>query len=84
MITARVGSTFADRGGKEYTSLFFMNHPFYNPTIIDYDVAFVRTLRRMAIDGTNTRVISLAPSGSAVAPGTILTVSGWGATTVNK
>ncbi|XP_039746143.1 trypsin-2-like [Pararge aegeria] len=82
-ITARIGSTFANSGGMQYTSRYFRAHPFYNPMIIDYDVAYLRTMLRMELDGVNTKAIALPPSGTPVAPGTILTVSGWGATSEN-
>ncbi|XP_052738134.1 trypsin-7-like [Bicyclus anynana] len=79
-ITARIGSTFSMSGGTQYTASLFRGHPMYNPTTFDYDVAFMRTRIPMTIDGINTRIISLAPRRTPVPAGTILTVSGWGAT----
>ncbi|XP_045763666.1 uncharacterized protein LOC123866256 [Maniola jurtina] len=80
LIRARVGSTFSNTGGRVYTSFRFGTHPLYNPVTSDYDVAYVRVVPRMSFNGTNVRAVELAPRDSAVAPGTIFTVSGWGAT----
>ncbi|XP_034825612.1 trypsin-7-like [Maniola hyperantus] len=83
MVRARVGSTLSNSGGRIYTSFIFGTHPLYNPMTSDYDVAYVRVMPRMALDGTNVRAVKLAIRDTAVAPGTIFTVTGWGATKEN-
>ncbi|XP_045763667.1 trypsin 5G1-like [Maniola jurtina] len=82
-IRVRIGSSDADFGGKTYYSSNFKGHPEYNPITSDYDVAYVRSDYKMKLDGVNARTVKLAPSGSFIEPGTILTVSGWGADVEN-
>nr|XP_034825611.1 trypsin-2-like [Maniola hyperantus] len=83
MIRARIGSTDSDFGGKSYDSFNFRGHPYYNPVTSDYDVGYVRLNSRMDLDGVNARAVQLAPSGSFIEPGTMLTVTGWGAPVEN-
>ncbi|XP_063635866.1 trypsin-7-like [Cydia splendana] len=79
----RAGSTESDTGGKVYTTSLYTQHPRYNAANSDYDVAVVRLLQKMTLDGTDTRVISLPPSNTAVQSGTDILVSGWGTTSEN-
>ncbi|XP_045534001.1 vitamin K-dependent protein C [Papilio machaon] len=82
-VNIRVGSTDASSGGTTYDSRTLIMHPQYNAGNSDYDIAVIRLLRRIAIDGTNTATVTL-PSGNCTVPaGTNLTVTGWGDTSEN-
>ncbi|XP_072942066.1 trypsin-7-like [Epargyreus clarus] len=82
-IYVRAGSTDADNGGTNYVTTTYIQHPLYNARTLDYDVAVIRLRRNMNIDGTTTKIISLAASNTAIANGTDVYVTGWGATSEN-
>ncbi|KAL0839772.1 hypothetical protein ABMA28_016410 [Loxostege sticticalis] len=82
-VYVRAGSTEADNGGRMYSTSLYTIHPQYNPTTSDYDVAIVRLLRPMTLDGTSTKTISLPNEGTSVPAGTEILVSGWGDTSEN-
>ncbi|XP_013175447.1 PREDICTED: trypsin-7-like [Papilio xuthus] len=82
-VNIRVGSTDASSGGTTYNSRTMIMHPQYNAGSSDYDIAVIRLLRRINIDGTNSTTVTL-PSGNCTVPaGTNLTVTGWGDTMEN-
>ncbi|XP_039746144.1 trypsin-2-like [Pararge aegeria] len=78
-VIARVGSTDSDIGGTQYTSRDFKSHPRYRRATFDYDIGYIR-FEAILIDGVNTAIVTLAENGAPIRSGTILTVSGWGAT----
>lgn len=81
--TIRVGSTYRSSGGSTYSSRMLIQHPSYNTTNSDYDVAVIRVFRRINIDGVNSSLV-YTPNYSCVVPaGTNLTITGWGDTSVS-
>lgn len=79
----RVGSTDAFNGGTTYNSRMLFRHPQYDASSSDYDVGVIRLLRSIKIDGKNSSTINFPADNCSVAPGTNLTVTGWGDTTVS-
>ncbi|XP_047545819.1 trypsin-2-like [Vanessa atalanta] len=82
-VYVRTGTSEAGNGGTMSVSYNFTIHPKYNADTYDYDVGIVRPLIPIKIDGDKTKVVQLAKKGSAIAPGTNVVVSGWGATSEN-
>ncbi|CAH2063009.1 unnamed protein product, partial [Iphiclides podalirius] len=82
-VNIRVGSTNANSGGTTYDSRMLIKHPQYNDTTGDYDLAVIKLIRPITLDGRNSSRITFPANNCSVAPGTNLTVTGWGDTTEN-
>ncbi|XP_064291995.1 uncharacterized protein LOC135309703 [Plodia interpunctella] len=76
----RAGSTDSDSGGKMYSTSVYTIHPQYNPQTSDYDIAVIKLLRKMTLDGTTTKAVQLPSSDTQVVPRENVIVTGWGAT----
>nr|ADG26770.1 cocoonase-like protein [Antheraea pernyi]WAH05999.1 cocoonase [Antheraea mylitta] len=80
-VHARVGSTNNDKGGKVYSTKSMTIHPNYNSRTYDYDVAILTFSQDIAIDGVNTKIVTLPSENNGAVPAkTTLFVTGWGAT----
>ncbi|KAI8440456.1 hypothetical protein MSG28_001748 [Choristoneura fumiferana] len=79
----RTGSTNSGSGGNVYSTTLYTQHPQYNARTSDYDVAVVKLLQAMTLDGSNARAIKLPPSNTNIPAGTQIVVSGWGTTQEN-
>ncbi|KAM3968044.1 trypsin-7-like [Aphomia sociella] len=79
-VRIRAGSTSASSGGTRYTTYFYTIHPNYDPLTSDNDIAIIRLIRRMTLDGINTRAVTLPTPETTVDEGKNVVVTGWGAT----
>lgn len=82
-VYVRAGSTNSESGGRMYSTSLYIIHPMYNPATSDYDVAVVKLLKPIKLDGTSTKVVPLPDEGTEVPAGTEVLVSGWGDTSVS-
>ncbi|XP_068628101.1 transmembrane protease serine 9-like, partial [Battus philenor] len=82
-INVRVGSEDAYSGGTTYDSKIFVGHPKYDSSTYDYDVAVVKLLKPIVVDGFSSALVKLPSRKCNVSPGTNLTVTGWGDTLEN-
>ncbi|KAF2885459.1 hypothetical protein ILUMI_20739 [Ignelater luminosus] len=74
--TVRAGSSFRGSGGQISKVLRIYQHPAYNPSNFDYDVA-VLAIEELTF-GTGVAAISLHKPNEELAVGTEGTISGWG------
>lgn len=75
---ARVGSANATSGGTIYRSVYLRIHAKYDTVTKDYDIAVMRTEKKMNLDGVKTKAITLVVRKIVISSGSAVTVSGWG------
>ncbi|KAM3968045.1 trypsin-7-like [Aphomia sociella] len=79
-VRIRAGSTSASSGGTRYTTYIYKIHPNYDPINSDNDIAVIRLMKRMTLDGVNTRTVILPTAETTVDEGKNVVVTGWGDT----
>ncbi|XP_026480934.1 trypsin-7-like [Ctenocephalides felis] len=80
-LSVRVGSKFHKKGGRVYNVTEIITHPKFNEAVeYEYDVALLRLESPIAYTACTTLPVSLAESGYEVPAGSMLSVTGWGAT----
>ncbi|VVC87825.1 unnamed protein product [Leptidea sinapis] len=57
-------------------------NPNYNETTHDFNVAIIQLDEKLSLDGKTTKAITLVDSGTDISDGTEITISGWGATSI--
>lgn len=81
-MSIRVGSTSSINGGETYRVSKKLEHPNYNVSTFDYDVAIL-TLYQPIIFSNKIQPISLPKQGSKISAGEPTLVTGWGFTEEN-
>lgn len=76
-IAARIGSANRARGGDTRQIRRIINHPNFNATTFDNDIALLTLYRRISYS-RRARSIALAPSRLDLPTNETITVSGWG------
>ncbi|XP_031763541.2 trypsin-3-like [Galleria mellonella] len=79
-VRVRAGSTSASSGGTRYTTFLYKIHPDYDPITSDNDIGIIRMVRKMTLDGVNTRAVALPSADTVIDEGQNVVVTGWGAT----
>lgn len=78
----RVGSSQHASGGTSYKVSRVVTNPQFNAIKLDYDIAVLILSEAIAIDGLNTKTISLPTLNQNVPAGSNAFVTGWGSTNV--
>ncbi|XP_065077902.1 trypsin-1-like [Ochlerotatus camptorhynchus] len=79
MYTIRAGSTNRQEGGEVLKLKRIIQHPLYDPNIIDYDFSLLELKEEMSFDSTRAP-IELPEQDEEVGDGALCRVSGWGDT----
>ncbi|XP_017773878.1 PREDICTED: trypsin-7-like [Nicrophorus vespilloides] len=75
--TVRAGSSEHVRGGQLVQVDRIHQHPLYNTQPLDYDVTVLK-LKKPLIMGNGVMAVNLVPADTALTPGTVGFISGWG------
>uniref|UniRef100_A0A6M2E3L2 Putative trypsin-like serine protease n=1 Tax=Xenopsylla cheopis TaxID=163159 RepID=A0A6M2E3L2_XENCH len=80
-LTVRVGSSLHNTGGRTYNVMHIEKHPRYNERAsYDFDIALLKISKPISYTACTTVPVTLADSGREIPEGTMLSVTGWGAT----
>lgn len=82
LLYARVGSTAFDSGGQFVKVNSFTPHPNFNGNLLDYDFAVFLLSQDITL-GSNVAIVPLTYVSNPVDE-SLVTVSGWGVTSVNR
>lgn len=80
--SAHVESDRVNTGGSFRTIVFWIIHPKYDSQTTDYDVSLARALFGFFQNGVTVRPARLVDAGAELPAGEMVTVTGWGQTSV--
>jgi trypsin len=77
----RCGTEYHATPGIDYTLAQVIAHPSYSSWSLDYDLGLIRISGSFSLGSNNINAIALPAQDEQLAPGSTVTVTGWGALT---
>jgi hypothetical protein len=79
----RAGSNFYKSGGTTSSTIRYLFHPLFNYVTLDYDVGVINLdSNPLPLNNSTIKAVKLAEEDSTVPDGSVVTVTGWGTTSV--